>query len=147
MFVDADACPVKSEIVSAAKKYHVPYYFIASYAHKTNSSDDAWIYVDPDKESADLYIMNHVQKKDIVITQDIGLASLVLPKNVYALSPRGKEYKEESIDTALDFRYLAAKARRQGRYEKGPKPFTDSDRQSFIFKLEEILSKIVKQRN
>lgn len=145
--MDADACPVKSEIISVAIKYNLPYYFIASYAHKMNNNDDAWIYVDPDKESADLYIMNHVQEKDIVITQDIGLASLVLPKHVYALSPRGKEYREESIDTALDFRYLAAKARRRGKYEKGPKAFTNQDRQVFINKLEEILSNIVVKKN
>ncbi|MGE6259043.1 YaiI/YqxD family protein [Heyndrickxia sporothermodurans] len=143
--MDADACPVKSEIVSAARKYDLPYYFVASYAHKTNNDDDSWIYVDPDKESADLFIMNHVKKRDIVITQDIGLASLVLSKNVFAISPRGKEYNEESIETALDFRFLAAKARRRGKYEKGPKAFTNQDRQSFIHKLEEILSNIVKK--
>ncbi|MGG4504527.1 YaiI/YqxD family protein [Heyndrickxia sporothermodurans] len=143
IFVDADACPVKQEIISVAIKYSLPYLFIASYAHKSNKHDERWIYVDPDKESADLYIMNHVKKNDIVITQDIGLASLVLPKRVFALSPRGKEYKEEAIQTALDFRYLAAKARRRGKYEKGPKPFTEHDRQSFINKLEEILSNIV----
>ncbi|MES1046397.1 YaiI/YqxD family protein [Heyndrickxia oleronia] len=144
IFVDADACPVKSEIIFLAKKYKMLYYFIASYAHQTKNSDATWIYVDPYKESADLFIMNHVKENDIVITQDIGLASLVLPKKVRAISPRGKEYVEESIATALDFRFLAAKARRQGKYEKGPKAFTKSDRKSFLYTLEEILSKNVK---
>jgi uncharacterized protein len=74
--VDADACPVKEEIASFAESFHIKSLFVASYAHLANQP---WVYVDPDKESADLYIMNHVKNNDAVITQDIGLASLVLP--------------------------------------------------------------------
>ncbi len=117
--------------------------FVASQAHrKSNPEDGIWVYVDASKESADLYIMNHVQKYDIVVTQDIGLASLVLPKHVYALSPRGTIYSEDSIMTSLDFRYLAAKERRKGKYGKGPKPFTTKDRDTFEMNYKEILSKV-----
>lgn len=106
------------------------------------SEGGEWIFVDPGKEAADLYILNHIRKGEILITQDIGLASLVLPKGVYALSPRGTEYKEETIGISLDFRYLAAKEREKGRYGKGPKPFTSEDRQNFQGALRSILSKI-----
>ncbi len=98
--------------------------------------------MDSEKEAADLYIMNHVRTDDILVTQDIGLASLVLPKKVYVLSPRGKVYREESIVTALDYRYVAAKERRKGNYGKGPKPFTDDDRKEFSAQFEKILSKV-----
>jgi len=118
--------------------------FIASYDHKSNREEESgeWIFVDPGRDSADLYILNHIKHQDILITQDIGLASLALSKGVYVLSPRGTEYKDESIVTALDFRFLAAKARRAGKYGKGPKAFTDLDRQQFQESLRRLLSNL-----
>ncbi|MCP3741360.1 YaiI/YqxD family protein [Rossellomorea sp. BNER] len=141
--MDADACPVKDEIVEIAKKFQVRVIFVASNAHRQNNpSRGEWVYVDASKEAADLYIMNHVKSGDIVVTQDIGLASLVLPKKVYAISHLGKEYNNETIVTSLDFRYLSAKERRKGNFGKGPKPFKQDDRERFIKKLTEILSNL-----
>lgn len=115
--------------------------FVASYAHMSNhSSEENWIYVDNEKEAADLFIQNHISKRDIVVTQDIGLASTLLPKEVVAISPRGTLYQEEDMDTALDMRFLSAKARRQGNYGKGPKPFSKEDRQRFVNQFTTILS-------
>ncbi|WP_018661453.1 YaiI/YqxD family protein [Heyndrickxia acidiproducens] len=143
VFVDADACPVKEEAAKVAKQFGAASIFVASYTNRmADPVEGRWIYVDPHKESADLYIMNHVEKNDIVVTQDIGLASLVLPKKAYAVSPRGSKYNETSINTALDFRYLAAKERRRGNYGKGPKRFTAEDRERFKLSLAEILSNI-----
>ncbi|XXM74504.1 YaiI/YqxD family protein [Lysinibacillus sphaericus] len=143
VFVDADACPVKQEIIRISGGFGFEVVFVASHAHRKNNPDQGrWVYVDSEKEAADLYIMNHVRTNDILVTQDIGLASLVLPKKVYVLSPRGKVYREESIVTALDYRYVAAKERRKGNYGKGPKPFTDDDRKGFSAQFEKILSKI-----
>ncbi len=101
-----------------------------------------WKYVDSSKEAVDLFIMNKVKKQDIVITQDIGLASTLLLKGVYVLSPRGIVMEEKDIQTALDMRYLSAKARRRGIYGKGPKSFSEDDRQRFKKNLKRILSKI-----
>jgi uncharacterized protein YaiI (UPF0178 family) len=85
--------------------------------------------------------MNHTAKGDITITQDIGLASTLLLKGVHVLSPKGILFEENSIQTALDLRYLHAKARRRGVYGKGPKPFQSEDRARFVTELVEILSK------
>ncbi|RIW37573.1 YaiI/YqxD family protein [Bacillus salacetis] len=139
--MDADACPVKEEITGISNVYGVKVVFIASNAHRKNNPDAGeWVYVDSSKEAADLYIMNHTKKGDVIVTQDIGLASVVLPKGVYAISPRGKEFREETISTALDFRYLSAKERRNGKYGKGPKPFTSEDRDRFVSVFNKILS-------
>lgn len=98
-------------------------------------------YVDNSKEAVDLAIMNEVKENDVVITQDIGLASTLLPKKVQVISPRGILYLEKDISIALDMRYLSAKARRRGVYGKGPKPFTEEDRQRFKKNFKRILSK------
>ncbi|MGM0751504.1 MAG: YaiI/YqxD family protein [Bacillota bacterium] len=143
VYVDADACPVKQEIIKITSGYGFEIVFVASHAHRKNEPDQGtWVYVDSSKEAADLYIMNHVRPQDVLVTQDIGLASLVLPKKVYAISPRGKAYREESIATALDYRYVAAKERRRGNYGKGPKPFTNEDRETFCISFDKILSEI-----
>ncbi|WP_456274004.1 YaiI/YqxD family protein [Bacillus sp. AK031] len=132
---------MKEEITELSKVYGLEVIFIASNAHrKANPEKGKWVYVDSSKEAADLYIMNHIKAGDVLVTQDIGLASVVLPKRVYAISPRGKQFREETISTALDFRYLSAKERRKGKYGKGPKPFTTEDRERFVSTLTKILS-------
>jgi uncharacterized protein len=141
ILVDADSCPVKEEIVEIADQFSINVLFVASYNHMKNDSIEAdWKYVDTSKEAADLYIMNHSKRGDIVITQDIGLASTLLLKGIYVMSPRGSIFEEKDIQTALDFRYVKAKARKQGVYGKGPKPYTATDRAKFVNKLTEILS-------
>lgn len=142
IFVDADACPVKKEISTVAARYKIPVHFVASYAHMTtNHTEEKWTYVDSEKESVDMFIMNHVRARDIAITHDIGLASILLKKFVTVLSPKGKLFSEDTIETALYLRYISAKERRSGHFSKGPKPFSDSDRLHFIKSLEKILSK------
>lgn len=143
IYIDADACPVKKEIVEIASSLKWRAIFVASYTHHMQQPvGETWVYVDPDRESADLYLLNHVKTNDVVITQDIGLASLLLPKGVYVISPLGTPYDESTITTALDIRYLAAKARRQGIFGKGPAPFKKSDRERFRKNLLKFLSNI-----
>ncbi|MED0961319.1 DUF188 domain-containing protein [Bacillus paramycoides] len=56
------------------------------------------------------------------------------------MSPRGTFVTDEQMDTILYSRYVSAKLRRQGAYTKGPKSFTQRDRQHFLINLEKILS-------
>ncbi|WP_082686877.1 DUF188 domain-containing protein [Bacillus sp. FJAT-27445] len=142
VYVDADSCPVKEEIAQLASDFSVPAIFVASYAHATSNPlylQWEWRYVDSDREAADLFIMNHAKKGDIVITQDIGLASTLLLKGVYVLSPRGILFEEKDIQTALDIRYIKSKARARGIYGKGPSPFSDEERKRFVNALSAIL--------
>lgn len=85
--------------------------------------------------------MNHTDTGDIVVTQDIGLASTLLLKGVQAVSSIVILFEENTIQTALDMRYLHAKARRRGVYGKGPKPYHPDDRARFVTELTRILSK------
>ncbi|WP_227395122.1 YaiI/YqxD family protein [Jeotgalibacillus aurantiacus] len=134
VYVDADACPsvIKEEIVRLMEGSAGICRFIASYRHFSPEADRSlWTFIDDGKEAADLYIANRVREGDIVVTQDIGLASLVLSKGVYALSPRGKEYKPDKIDTSLSFRYLHQMERKKGNYSPGPKKLTMIEVETF----------------
>jgi uncharacterized protein len=144
IFIDADACPVpiKQEIQDICRNIPVDVFFVASYAHVMNEEKNAkWIIVDSNREEVDFYIVNHVTANCLVITQDYGLASILLPKGVYVLSPRGKRYLEENIDELLYMRHLSSKERRAGNRVKGPKPFTKEDRERFSKELKKILVK------
>ncbi|MDQ0213907.1 uncharacterized protein YaiI (UPF0178 family) [Oikeobacillus pervagus] len=141
IFVDADSCPVKEEIISVASEYNSKVIFVASTSHQVKREiGGVWKYVDPDDQAADLYIFNHLRKGDLLVTQDIGLASLALSKGGYSLSPRGIIFNESRMDEALHFRYLSAKARRAGVHTKGPKVFTEVDRRNFIHALREMIA-------
>lgn len=143
MVIDADACPVsvKKTVLDISSQYNLELIFVASLAHSGSERiGGKWVFVDAVKEEADMYIINHSERGDIVVTQDYGLASLLLPKGVHVLSPRGKRYTEFNIDTLLQDRYLSAKARKAGSRTRGPSRFTEEDLQQFIISLKKILS-------
>jgi uncharacterized protein len=142
LFVDADACPkpIKEEISFISRSFEINVYFIASYEHATNEKGVDWIFVDTGPESVDLYIMNKIKKGDIVVTQDHGLGSILVSKGAIVITPRGKKLVEDDMPELLYSRYISAKERRAGNRTKGPKKFTQLDREKFAKELIKILS-------
>jgi len=141
--VDGDACPVKKEIAETARAFHVPVLLVSSYDHMQQAEEGVvTIQVDRSDQSADLYIANHISKGDIVVTQDYGLAALALAKSCYVISFRGRIFRNSDIDFMLDSRHHQAKARRQGKYGKGPKKLLDEDRVFFQHKLTKLLREL-----
>ncbi len=139
IYVDADACPgeIKNKIMKYISKADIR--FVATYNHYSANEDHTlWTYIDAGSEAVDMYILNRVKAGDLVITQDIGLASLVLPKGVYAISPRGKEYNQDTIETSLSFRYLYQEERKKGRFHSGPKKVSKNDLETFTARLKKF---------
>ncbi|WP_349407861.1 DUF188 domain-containing protein [Pseudalkalibacillus sp. SCS-8] len=141
VLIDADACPnqIKKAILEISNFYEYKVFFIASYSHATDQYQSAeWILVDSEPESVDMYIVNHSIKGNVVITQDHGLASLLVSKGVKVISPRGKRFTEEEMPTLLESRYFSSKLRRSGYRTKGPPPFTQEDVQNFIRNFKQL---------
>ncbi|WP_152656023.1 YaiI/YqxD family protein [Oceanobacillus sp. CFH 90083] len=135
IYVDADACPVKDIIIAEAGKKSIPVVLVTSISHFSLKAYPDWvetIYVDTGADAADYRIMKLAAKKDIVVTQDYGLASLALAKGCYVLHHKGFAYTNDNIDQLLQSRYLSAKERRSGKHSKGPKALTEEDRQKFL---------------
>lgn len=140
--VDGDGSPVKKEVIGLAEKYQVPVLIVTSVDHYTTETYPnfvRFIYVDKGADSADYRIVKEINADDWVITQDFGLASLVLPKGARVFHHSGKEYLAATIDQLLEQRYLGAKLRKAGQKTKGPKAFTKEDRQEFFVKMESLL--------
>lgn len=143
--VDGDGSPVKKEVIQLAKKYQVDVLIVTSIDHYTTETYPdfvQFIYVDKGADSADYRIVKEIKADDWVITQDYGLASLVLPKGARVFHHSGKEYLLETIDQLLEQRYLGAKLRKAGQRTKGPKAFTVENRQEFVTQMEKLLKEI-----
>ncbi|UUZ86760.1 DUF188 domain-containing protein [Paenibacillus sp. P26] len=100
------------------------------------------VQVDRSDQSVDLYIINRIQAGDILVTQDFGLAALALGKKAFAMSVRGQQYTERTIGFLLERRHEQAKLRRGGKHSKGPKAFTEEDRQAFLHSLTKLLLRL-----
>lgn len=140
IIVDADACPVKSEIVSTAAMFHIPVMMVASFDHRLAAAEGVEIVqVDRSDQSVDLFIANRISARDILVTQDFGLAAIGLGKKAFVLSNRGQEYTDKTIDYLLDRRHEQAKKRRAGHHTKGPRAFSADDRKTFLQSLTKLL--------
>lgn len=141
--VDADACPVKTEIVQTAAKFGVGVLMVASFDHRLQPAEGVEIVqVDRSDQSVDLYIANRISAGDVLVTQDFGLALLGLGKRAIALSNRGQMYSDRTIGFLLERRHEQARLRRGGKHSKGPKAFTDEDRHAFLQTLTKVLSRM-----
>jgi len=141
--VDGDACPVKAEIAETARAFQTPVLMVSSFDHKIYAEEGvSVVQVDRSDQSADLYIVNHVRPGDIVITQDYGLATIALAKQCRILSFRGMEFDKDNIEFLLARRHAQAKARRSGKYGKGPKPLTTEDKKNFQSQLTKLLTNL-----
>ncbi|GIP35821.1 YaiI/YqxD family protein [Paenibacillus sp. J2TS4] len=143
VIVDADACPVKAEIVKAAGFYRIAVWMVASFDHHLSPREGVRvIQVDRSDQSVDLYIANHISPNDVLVTQDFGLATIGLAKQAVVMSNRGQIYSDRTIDFLLERRHEQSKKRRAGKHTKGPKPFTDDDRERFLQTLTKLLENL-----
>lgn len=139
VFVDADSCPVKKDIYELTERHRIPVIYVASYRHMTDHYPGEWVYVDPDPDAADFYIVSHAAANDIVITSDMGLSALLTAKAVLVLTPTGIIVNDKDIPLILYNRYIGKKERAEGHRTKGPKPFTEKDRRLFRRVLSDLL--------
>lgn len=142
IFIDGDACPVKKIVMEEAEKYDEKVTIVTSLSHYSKKELPAHVevvYVDEGADSADFRLVALLKKSDILVTQDYGLASLALPKGVHVCHHTGFEYDSYKIDMMLETRFASAKLRKAGQRTKGPKKFTDEDRQKFRTLLMRLL--------
>lgn len=144
IMVDADACPVKEWIVSCAKKHELEVIMVCDVAHMLfyNEAFVTVVTVDQGADSADLAIANRTQAGDICITQDYGLASLLLAKKAVVLHPNGFFYTQENIDRMLFDRHLSREMRRQKKSRGGHiRKRTKEDDEKFLHALERAIER------
>lgn len=139
ILVDADACP-KSALnitVELGKQHNIAVWTIASFNHVIES--DHHIMVGNAPQETDMKVINLTQAGDIVITQDWGLAALVLGKKAHCMHTTGWIYQPDRINFMLEEREMKAKLRRGGGRTKGPRKRSTQDDQLFLHNLEKLI--------
>lgn len=145
IFVDADACPVKEEIYKVARRTGCPVWVVANTFIRVPPGVQLNV-VEAGPDVADDWIAERVQPGDIVVTNDIPLASRTLKAGGAALAATGKPFTESSIGAALAQRELMEHLRSFGEITGGPKPFSQADRSRFLSALDAAVQKAKNRR-
>jgi uncharacterized protein YaiI (UPF0178 family) len=148
IYVDADACPVKAEVVRVAERHGVVVTFVANFGLRP--SRDPMIrnvMVPQGADAADDWIVEHVAAGDIVVTADIPLASRALEKGTHVLGPTGRPFTRDSIGMALAMRELNQHLRETGESKGYNREYTSRDRSSFLQALDELLTRSKRERS
>ena len=150
IWVDADACPgaIKELIIRAARRLKIPTVFVANkYISLPDSAHVSTVRVGMGPEVVDAYLTQYGEAGDFAITQDIPLASVLVPKGVTVISPRGELYTENNIRERLSIRNFMQDIREAGGITPGPRQFGQKEKQRFSDTFDKELMKCLKQIN
>ncbi|MDP4133290.1 MAG: DUF188 domain-containing protein [Bacillota bacterium] len=139
ILIDADGCPVVDITIAEAIKRKLEVLLFSDTAHVFNREGAKCITVDKGADSVDFMLMKYIGARDMVITQDYGLAAMCLSVGGYALRQDGTEYTGENIDLLLEERYQAKKARMAGQHQKGHKKREPKEDEAYRAALIKIL--------
>ena len=141
ILVDADACPVVPVIERIAQQYGVPLQLYCDTNHVLQSTYASVHVIGAGADAVDIAIANACKKGDVVVTQDYGVAAMVLGKGAYAIHQNGWQYTQENIDRLLYERHTAKKARRSSKkiHLKGPHKRTTENDEMFKEAFERLV--------
>jgi uncharacterized protein YaiI (UPF0178 family) len=137
IYVDADACPVKDEILKVIERHGLKTIFVSDGGVRPYPSAlVSIVVVSQGADAADDWIVDKIQGSDITITSDIPLADRCIKKGAIAIRPNGMAFSEDSIGMALATRNLMSGLRETGEITGGPAPFSKQNRSRFLQALE-----------
>ncbi len=145
IFVDADACPVKAEILKVAERHGLAVTFVANSGLRPSRDPMVRnVVVSGAFDAAGDWIVENSAANDIAITADVPLAARLVDKDVHVLGPTGRAFTPESIGMALAMRNLKQDLREAGEI-KGYNPgFTPKDRSAFLQELDRTVRRAIK---
>lgn len=145
ILVDADACPVVSIVERTAKKYEIPVILLCDTNHVLQSDYSEVKVIGAGADAVDFALVGLCRKGNMVVTQDYGVAAMILGKGAYGIHQSGKWYTNENIDQMLMERHISKKARRSKskHHLKGPAKRTTEDDIRFEESLERLIQRIL----
>jgi len=145
IYVDADACPVKDEILRVATRHGLTVYIVSnSWMRLADSPLIKRIIVEEGPDAADDWIADNIAANDIAITSDIPLASRCIKKGAKVTGPTGKPFDEGGIGMALAMRDLMGHLRDTGEIKGGGPSFSKQDRSRFLSMLENMVQALIR---
>jgi uncharacterized protein YaiI (UPF0178 family) len=143
VYVDADACPVKEEVVRVASRHGLGVTFVANFGLRPSRDEMIRnVLVPQGADAADDWIVENAGPDDIVVTADIPLAGRALAKGAIVLGPTGRPFTDASIGMALAMRELNQHLRETGESRGLNAGFTARDRQVFLQALDQAVARV-----
>lgn len=145
ILVDADACPVKAEVVKVAERHGLRVTLVSNGGLRP--SRDPMIrnvVVSAGFDAADDWIVENARASDIVVTADIPLAARCVEKGAYVLGPTGKPFTPETIGMAVAMRDLKQHLREAGEIRGYNPSFSPKDRSQFLSALDQTVRRALK---
>lgn len=140
IYVDADACPVKEEVLKVSYRHKLPVFIVSNQWMRLEVGPLVQkIVVAEGADAADDWIADHIDQNGIAITADILLAKRCLDADATVIGPTGKAFSQDNIGMAVAMRDIKAHLRETGE-SKGYNPsFTKTDKSRFLQALESAI--------
>ena len=141
IYVDADACPVKSEVETVATRRKVTVKMVSNGGIRPSPNPlIESVFVSEGADEADKWIAGNAGPGDVVVTNDIPLAAKCVEAGAKVLKPNGEALTPRNIGETLAMRDLAADLRAADPFRQGGgRPFSKADRSRFLSALDRAL--------
>ena len=141
IYVDADACPVKDEIVKVATRHKIQVFMVCNGGIRPFRQKLINLIIVPEgSDEADKWIFENIKIEDVVVTSDITLASKCIDKGASVLKHDGLILNVKNIGNLLATRDLMSDLRSFDPFLKGKsKNFTKEDKGKFLNSLQTLI--------
>jgi len=141
IYVDADACPVKSEVERVGTRHGVRMFIVSNGGLRPSPNPLVDTVIVPDgPDVADMWIAERAGQGDVVITGDIPLAAKCVDAGARVLKHDGDPFTPANIGNALATRDLMSDLRAADPFRQGGgRTFSKADRSRFLDALERAL--------
>ncbi len=140
IYVDADACPVKAEVVRVAARHEIPVHMVANSWMRIDAGPLVkLVIVEDGPDAADDWIAERIGPSDIAVTADILLAARCLKAGAQCIGPTGKAFSDANIGMAVAMRDMQRHLRETGESRGFNPVFTPRDRSQFLQALENAI--------
>lgn len=138
ILIDGDAFPCVKKIISLAKYYQRKIVVYIDTSHTLEDDYAEVVIVSKGDNAVDIKLENNIQKGDIVLTQDYGVAIIGLSKGAICINQYGNRYTDYNIDYLLEIKGINLKRRRHENI-KGPRKRTKSDDDRLLKEIELLI--------
>lgn len=145
ILVDADACPVKDEVIKVAERHELLVTFVANGGLRPSRDPMIrHVVVSGKFDAADDWIVEQTRANDIVITADIPLAARTVALGAHVIGPTGRPFTPETIGMAVAMRDLKQHLRETGESKGYNAAFTPRDRSAFLSALDQAVRRALR---
>lgn len=145
IYVDADACPVKDEVLKVAQRHRLAVTFVSNGGLRPSRDPMVRnVIVGKGGDAADDWIVQHAATNDIIVTADVPLAARGVALGAHVLGPTGRPFTPETIGMAVAMRDLKQHLRETGESKGYNASFSQRDRSAFLAALDQACRRAIR---